>query len=169
MSGCFPFQALESTPRGADSRAMLQPPEAPIVPRFALAAQGPRPQLSLEEFATVVAGSPSEGVCSAASMTLLERLRLWSTRGTWAGLSMLALALGLTLWALAHGVHCPECDRYRLSDEAFAFWQQYFVVKDAVWAGAAGLSVLSVWASQRRLLSVVSVLVSVFGFLAMPR
>ena len=63
----------------------------------------------------------------------------------------LAIAFALSGVALANGVHCPECDRSELTEFQFAFWKNYFMVKEVIYAGATLLLAIAIpYATPRR-------------------
>jgi hypothetical protein len=95
-------------------------------------------------------------------------LRKWSTRVAFAGAAITVLAAVLFGFALANGVHCPECDARELGDR-YAAWKTFFNVKDALWVAGLALSVLGTPLANRRLPGIFGVLVALIGITLQPR
>ncbi len=86
------------------------------------------------------------------------------------GFGVLALAFGMTAFALGNGVHCPGCDRHHLSEAQFAFWENYFLAKDGVYLAATVLlGVASPFATPRRWPFVFGLVLALFAVALTPR
>ncbi len=93
-----------------------------------------------------------------------------STRVGQVGVGLLVLAFGLSVVNYANDVHCLGCDRLSLTATQYAFWEKYFVVKDATYGLAALLMLVAIpFASPRRWPFVAGLLIAGFAFTMAPR
>ena len=72
-----------------------------------------------------------------------------------ASLVAAGLSLGMLLVALALGVHCPECDRWKLGD-AYVLWSGYFALQHAVALASVLPALAALLVAERRRYAVVA-------------
>lgn len=109
------------------------------------AEQAERPAPEPAPQATPPAGAPSR----APARVGVGNLRRLFTKVGLASLVAAGLSLGMLLGALAAGVHCPECDRWKLG-ASYESWSTYFAVQHALAIAGIISGLAAVWLAERR-------------------